>query len=145
MTEESASIPGRDKKLFSSAQCPDRLWGLPSLLCIWYQGFFLREWRGKGVSLTTHLHLVPRLRIVELYLHSPYVFMAWCSIIFRHNFTCHSWYGYRILTEFFSMLLKNTFSWNKSVGPYRAVIIKIRNERRCSWHSKPDIVPYSDE
>jgi hypothetical protein len=32
------------------------------------------------VNLTTHLHLVPRSRMVELYLHSPYLFMAWCLI-----------------------------------------------------------------
>jgi hypothetical protein len=31
-----------------------------------YRGLFPR-----GVKLTTHLHLVPRLRMVELYLHSP--------------------------------------------------------------------------
>jgi hypothetical protein len=29
-----------------------------------------------GVKLTTHLNLVPRLRMVELYLQSPYVFVA---------------------------------------------------------------------
>jgi hypothetical protein len=35
---------------------------------------------GRDVKLTTHLHLVPRLRMVELYLHPPYIFMAWCFI-----------------------------------------------------------------
>jgi hypothetical protein len=30
------------------------------------------------MKLTTHLHLVLRSRIVELYLHSPYVFMEQC-------------------------------------------------------------------
>jgi hypothetical protein len=29
-----------------------------------------------GVKLTTHFHLMSRLIMVELYLHSPYVFMA---------------------------------------------------------------------
>jgi hypothetical protein len=33
-----------------------------------------------SVKLTTHLNLMPRPRIVELYLYSPYVFMAWCLI-----------------------------------------------------------------
>jgi hypothetical protein len=28
-------------------------------------------WGGMGVKLTSHFHLVPRSRIVELYLHSP--------------------------------------------------------------------------
>jgi hypothetical protein len=31
----------------------------------------------RGVKPTTHFHLVPRSRMVELYLHTPYVFMAW--------------------------------------------------------------------
>jgi hypothetical protein len=30
--------------------------------------------------MTTHLHPVPRLRMVELYLHSPYVFTVWYLI-----------------------------------------------------------------
>jgi hypothetical protein len=29
-----------------------------------------------GIKLTTHFHLVPRSKMVELYLHSPYDFMA---------------------------------------------------------------------
>jgi len=33
-----------------------------------------------SMKLTTHRHLVPRLRIKELYLYSPNVFMAWCVI-----------------------------------------------------------------
>jgi hypothetical protein len=34
----------------------------------------------RRVKLTTYLHLVPRSRMVELYLHSPYVFMPKCLI-----------------------------------------------------------------
>jgi hypothetical protein len=29
------------------------------------------------VKLTTHLHSLPRSRMVELYLHSPYIFILW--------------------------------------------------------------------
>jgi hypothetical protein len=43
-------------------------------------GLFPREKSGKGVKLTTDLHLVPRLRMVKLFLHLPNVFMAWCLI-----------------------------------------------------------------
>jgi len=32
------------------------------------------------MKLTTYLHLVPRLKSVELYLHSPYIFMM-CYLI----------------------------------------------------------------
>jgi hypothetical protein len=45
------------------APSPDRLWGPPSLLSNGYLGIFLRDLGGRGVKLTTHLHLVPKLRI----------------------------------------------------------------------------------
>jgi hypothetical protein len=31
----------------------------------------------QGVNLTIHLYLMPSSKMVELYLHSPYVFKAW--------------------------------------------------------------------
>jgi hypothetical protein len=34
-----------------------------------------------------HLHLVPRSRIVDLYLHPMYAFMAWYLIKHRDSFT----------------------------------------------------------
>jgi hypothetical protein len=34
------SIPGRSKRFFSFPQCPDRLWGQPSLLSNGYWGLF---------------------------------------------------------------------------------------------------------
>jgi hypothetical protein len=34
-------------------------------------GSNFRGYSGRGVKLTTHLHLVSRSKIVELYLHSP--------------------------------------------------------------------------
>jgi hypothetical protein len=64
------SIPG-SVRFLSSPQLPDRLWGPPSLLSNGHRGE-----GGRCVKLTTHLHLMPRSRKVELYLHSPYVFMA---------------------------------------------------------------------
>jgi hypothetical protein len=33
---------------------------------------------GRGVKMTNHLHLVPRTKMVELYLHTPYIFMVYC-------------------------------------------------------------------
>jgi hypothetical protein len=46
------------------------VWGPPSLLPYGYLGLFPREQSGRGVKLTTHLQLVPRSRMVELYLHT---------------------------------------------------------------------------
>jgi hypothetical protein len=69
---------------------PDRLWGPPSLLSDGYQGLFARELSGRGVKLTTHLRLVPRLRVngtIPSLLHmsschsaslsAAHFFMAW--------------------------------------------------------------------
>jgi hypothetical protein len=36
---------------------------------------------GRGVKLTTHLRLVPSLRMVDLYIHSPKRLQAWSLII----------------------------------------------------------------
>jgi hypothetical protein len=66
----SGSIPGSARFLFSP-QRPDQLWGQPSLLSNGYRRLFPRVWSGRGVKLATHLHLVPRSRKLELYLHSP--------------------------------------------------------------------------
>jgi hypothetical protein len=60
-----------EARFFCIPQCPDRLWDPPSLLSNEYQGLFPGWYSGWGVKLATHLHLVPRSRIVELYLHSP--------------------------------------------------------------------------
>jgi hypothetical protein len=43
-------------------------------------GLFPLALSDRGVKLTTQVHLVPTLRMVELYLNSPTVFMAWCLI-----------------------------------------------------------------
>jgi hypothetical protein len=75
-----SSIPGRVKKYFSSPHCPDRLWSPPSLLSKDYWKVFPWGWSGRSLKLTTHLRVVPRWRMVQLYLHSPCVFMAWCLI-----------------------------------------------------------------
>jgi hypothetical protein len=40
----------------------------------------------RGVELTTHFHPVPRLRMVEIYLHFPIISM-WRLIKNKENFT----------------------------------------------------------
>jgi hypothetical protein len=51
------------KRLISSAKHLDWMWGKPSLLSNGYWGLFLRRESGWGVTLTTNLHLAPRLRM----------------------------------------------------------------------------------
>jgi hypothetical protein len=50
----------------------------------------------RGVKLTTHLHLVPRSRLVELYLHSPTRFHVVVLIKHRNNFMCYLEYARRV-------------------------------------------------
>jgi hypothetical protein len=59
-------IPVRTKSFFSTPQCSYWVWSPFSLLPNEYRG-----WSWWSMKLTTHLHLAPRSRMVELYLHSP--------------------------------------------------------------------------
>jgi hypothetical protein len=62
-----SSIPCRG----NPPQCPDQLWGPPSLLSDGYQRQFPGGLSGWGMKVTTDLNLVLKSRMVELYLHSP--------------------------------------------------------------------------
>jgi len=46
----------------------------------WVTGALSPWYIGWSVKLTTHLHLMPRWKWVELYLHFPNVFIPWCWI-----------------------------------------------------------------
>jgi hypothetical protein len=68
---QPGSIPGRTKRFFSAQLREDRLWGSPSLLSNEYREIFRQRQRRRSVKLTIHLHLLPRSRMLELYLHYP--------------------------------------------------------------------------
>jgi hypothetical protein len=72
--DSRGSISRRGKWFVSIPQCPDGsegLWKPSSLPSNGYHGLLNRGLSRSGVKLTTHFHLVPGSRIVELYLHSP--------------------------------------------------------------------------
>jgi hypothetical protein len=65
---------------------PDPPRGPPSLISNGYWGPFPLEYTARGVTLTTRLHLVPRLQICEVMpRHHPYVFNAYRLINHRDN------------------------------------------------------------
>jgi hypothetical protein len=61
-TRSHSSIPGRCKRSCSSPKRPDRLWCSTTPLFNGYRGVFPGG-SGRGLKLTTCLHLVPRLRM----------------------------------------------------------------------------------
>jgi hypothetical protein len=54
----------------------------------WVPGALSLGVSGRGVKLTTHFHLVPRLRVSgAIPPLLQYTFMAWCSVKAQNNFT----------------------------------------------------------
>jgi hypothetical protein len=87
------SSPGRGWEFFSSPPRQARPWGPPSLLSIGYQGLFLWGVKRPGCEVD---HSPPsnfEVECVELYLHSHYAFMAWCSVC-RCCYRCCCCYCY---------------------------------------------------
>jgi hypothetical protein len=69
-TDDRGSISDRDKGFFLQCLCPDQFWGSPSLLSSGTEGGggpFPGVKLGRGVTLTTHPHLVPRWRMSGSY------------------------------------------------------------------------------
>jgi hypothetical protein len=64
------SIPSRGKKFLSTPHRPDRLWGLRSFLSNGCQGDLSPGVKRPGRE-ADHSHVVPRSRVVGLYLHLP--------------------------------------------------------------------------
>jgi hypothetical protein len=58
-------------RYFFSPQRPDRLWAYQISNQMGTGGSFARRLSGRGVNLTTHLHLLSWSRKLDLYLHSP--------------------------------------------------------------------------
>jgi hypothetical protein len=89
--DDPVSIPS-SARLFFPAQRPDRLWACPGA----YPLLTGHSFRGRNVNLTTHLHLVPRSRMVELYLHFPKCFSGIVTTLSRKQHV-------RVLIEFYCL------------------------------------------
>jgi hypothetical protein len=64
-------IPGRDKGFFSTPKLPKTPLAPPRLLFREYWWLCTRANGDRSVKPIINLHLLPRFRIVDLYLHSP--------------------------------------------------------------------------
>jgi len=60
------SIPGRDKRLSFPPEHLDWLWVLSSIIFNEYSVLFAWGKLAGGMKLSTHLHLLPRLRMKRL-------------------------------------------------------------------------------
>jgi hypothetical protein len=78
--DSQGSIPGRGKRFFSISTASRPALGLTQPPIQWVLGVLSLEVKCPGHEADPSLHLVLRLVEVELYLHSPYVFIAWSLI-----------------------------------------------------------------
>jgi hypothetical protein len=73
-TEKSWFDTRLEQEISCSQKRPPPFWRPPNLLCNGYQGLFPGGER-PGREADHHLNLVPRLKIRDIYLHSPCAFM----------------------------------------------------------------------
>lgn len=98
---------GRSKvQIQVGARCPDRLLDPSSLLFNGYRVFFPRGQSGRGMHLTTHTYLVPKLGISgAIFLILLHIFMAW---------------------------IRETLPLHGNSGQYRCYVIAARAEFWCN-------------
>jgi len=94
------SSPAWDWEFVSTPPRPGWFWGPAILVSNGYQG--------RGVKLTTHLHLVPRLRLCGATHSLPqYAFMAWCSVKAQGQLYVFTFYAYCDNSSSLSLSLKS--------------------------------------
>jgi hypothetical protein len=89
--------PAIAKGFFLYPLCPDRLWGPTSRLYNGYRWSFAGLKRGRGVTLTTHFHLMPRSIISRSCIYSPPSAFLACSgtaSAFRSLRTADDWVSF---------------------------------------------------
>jgi hypothetical protein len=78
-TAETGFILQRIKEILSFSSLLDRLWNLPSAICIEYG-----RQSSQNIKLTTYFHLGPKDKKIETYLHFPVTFHGSAYIRSRH-------------------------------------------------------------
>jgi hypothetical protein len=62
------------------------------------RGLILWGYSSWGMNVTTHLHLMPKSIMVELYLHSPIQFIAWYLIYYKDNFNTFTFTSWTLIS-----------------------------------------------
>jgi len=109
------SSPTKGWEFFSSPPRPDRLCGPTSLLFNVYQGLFPWGQSGRGVKLTTHLHLVPRSRIRRTIPPLPNT-PSWRGARLKHrdNFS---------FTSYFTVIIRIFFVFSSFTVSYKQQVL----------------------
>jgi hypothetical protein len=136
-------FPAGGKEFFSAPQSPDRLWGSPSpLINRCTEGSFPggEKVSDRRAKLTTYFHLLPRLKMGELYLHSPYVFMT--LYLIKHSCTCRVQTGSGGHLDSYPIGTRSSFHGGKAAGAWSWPLASIycRGWERGSYTSTPPFI-----
>ena len=110
-----------------------------------------RRYRGRGLNLTTHLHLVPRLRMsgavpqfpvyvfTALYLFTEiittYLFCDSCSTTLRHELLHNiSEFGNSLLTSLVLNIRSPTHRWNELI--FQRLVLRLRHSTSKYWSNE---------
>lgn len=85
--ESRGSIPDKDKRYFCIACVQTGLGAHPAFYISGVRDSFHAGLSGWSVKVTNHFHLMPRSVMEEQYSTPPCVFVEWCLIKHRDNFT----------------------------------------------------------
>ena len=108
--------PGKGIKFFSFHKNPDLVYSPPSLFFSGYWSLFLQWWSGWSVKLTTHLHLMLRLRISGAICLLLYIHLCFVQTPFYFTF-CARVLLTQILLDFVYAMIKFAAGqeWTKSL------------------------------
>jgi len=122
---------GAGNKFPSPPPCPDRLWGLHSIIFNAFRGLFPWGYSSRNVSLTTLLCLVQKLKMHGAVPRLNRGFREWCLIKHRKNFPFYL-AGYRYENDH-SVCFCNTVGGHFFCHILYTEILLRNRAPRCFW------------